>query len=376
MLPDRAASTRSTRRSPCANDSRFGLGANVYTRDLRSAIRCMRELQAGTVWINDPLTDNDAGPFGGFKQSGHGPGARAPRGSRRFRRPSTCTSRSRPRARRTGGTHTADPAQARGVLVLPRSSRGSTTGGSTRSSGPAPMRDRALTVARLDARDLIVVDVGAGTGFTTEGIVARVDAAQRDDARPEPRPARARAQEAGARGRDASCTATPRTCPSPTDGVDRYVSTGSIEYWPDPQRAIAEAYRVRQPGRHRDGRRAAAAANRLARRAADDVDALPGRGRVPRVVRARGLHRRRGRPRRAGLVPRPPSRTRWRSRAQAGAGPSRLAAGAAPQDRLGAALGRRGRCRFAARFAVGGRPGCRLRPARRRARRSARKVRR
>src|SRR5262249_26500402 len=43
-----------------ANRSRFGLGANVYTRDLRSAVRCMRELRAGTVWINDPLTDNDA----------------------------------------------------------------------------------------------------------------------------------------------------------------------------------------------------------------------------------------------------------------------------------------------------------------------------
>jgi acyl-CoA reductase-like NAD-dependent aldehyde dehydrogenase len=55
-----------------ANRSRFGLGANVYTRDLRSAVRCMRELRAGTVWINDPLTDNDAGPFGGFKQSGMG----------------------------------------------------------------------------------------------------------------------------------------------------------------------------------------------------------------------------------------------------------------------------------------------------------------
>jgi betaine-aldehyde dehydrogenase len=55
-----------------ANASRFGLGANVYTCDLKSAVRCMRELRAGTVWINDPLTDNDAGPFGGFKQSGIG----------------------------------------------------------------------------------------------------------------------------------------------------------------------------------------------------------------------------------------------------------------------------------------------------------------
>ncbi len=55
-----------------ANGTRFGLGANVYTSDLRSTVRCMRELRAGTVWINDPLTDNDAGPFGGFKQSGIG----------------------------------------------------------------------------------------------------------------------------------------------------------------------------------------------------------------------------------------------------------------------------------------------------------------
>ena len=55
-----------------ANSTRFGLGANVYTRDLANVLRCMRELKAGTVWFNDPLTDNDAGPFGGFKQSGLG----------------------------------------------------------------------------------------------------------------------------------------------------------------------------------------------------------------------------------------------------------------------------------------------------------------
>jgi acyl-CoA reductase-like NAD-dependent aldehyde dehydrogenase len=55
-----------------ANGTEFGLGANVYTGDLENAVRCMRELRAGTVWINDPLTDNDAGPFGGFKQSGLG----------------------------------------------------------------------------------------------------------------------------------------------------------------------------------------------------------------------------------------------------------------------------------------------------------------
>ena len=55
-----------------ANSTRFGLGANIYTRDLDTIFRCMREIKAGTVWFNDPLTDNDAGPFGGFKQSGLG----------------------------------------------------------------------------------------------------------------------------------------------------------------------------------------------------------------------------------------------------------------------------------------------------------------
>ncbi|CAN5450082.1 aldehyde dehydrogenase family protein [soil metagenome] len=55
-----------------ANSTRFGLGANVYTGNLKNVLRCMREIKSGTVWFNDPLTDNDAGPFGGFKQSGMG----------------------------------------------------------------------------------------------------------------------------------------------------------------------------------------------------------------------------------------------------------------------------------------------------------------
>jgi acyl-CoA reductase-like NAD-dependent aldehyde dehydrogenase len=55
-----------------ANATRFGLGCNVYTKDLDAIFRCMREIKAGTIWFNDPLTDNDAGPFGGMKQSGLG----------------------------------------------------------------------------------------------------------------------------------------------------------------------------------------------------------------------------------------------------------------------------------------------------------------
>jgi acyl-CoA reductase-like NAD-dependent aldehyde dehydrogenase len=55
-----------------ANSTPYGLGANIYTQDFKTVLRCMREVKAGTVWFNDPLTDNDAGPFGGFKQSGLG----------------------------------------------------------------------------------------------------------------------------------------------------------------------------------------------------------------------------------------------------------------------------------------------------------------
>jgi betaine-aldehyde dehydrogenase len=55
-----------------ANRSRYGLGATLYTRDLEESMRAVNELQAGMVWVNAPLLDNDAGPFGGRKQSGLG----------------------------------------------------------------------------------------------------------------------------------------------------------------------------------------------------------------------------------------------------------------------------------------------------------------
>ncbi len=55
-----------------ANDSRYGLGATVYTRSLQVALQAMDSIKAGTFWVNDPLTDNDAGPFGGMRWSGVG----------------------------------------------------------------------------------------------------------------------------------------------------------------------------------------------------------------------------------------------------------------------------------------------------------------
>jgi len=55
-----------------ANDSEYGLGANIYTNNLRYVMTAMEEIKAGTFWVNDPLTDNEAGPFGGMRQSGIG----------------------------------------------------------------------------------------------------------------------------------------------------------------------------------------------------------------------------------------------------------------------------------------------------------------
>ena len=55
-----------------ANDCKYGLGATLMSHDARLVKRFFEEVQAGTVWINDPLTDNFAGPFGGMKMSGIG----------------------------------------------------------------------------------------------------------------------------------------------------------------------------------------------------------------------------------------------------------------------------------------------------------------
>lgn len=54
------------------NESPFGLGATLYSRDLAEIDRATREIVAGMVWVNAPLLDNDAGPFGGRKMSGIG----------------------------------------------------------------------------------------------------------------------------------------------------------------------------------------------------------------------------------------------------------------------------------------------------------------
>lgn len=55
-----------------ANDSPFGLGASLFSTDLAEAMEAAERLEAGMVWVNNPLIDNDALPFGGWKMSGLG----------------------------------------------------------------------------------------------------------------------------------------------------------------------------------------------------------------------------------------------------------------------------------------------------------------
>jgi aldehyde dehydrogenase (NAD+) len=55
-----------------ANDSIFGLAAGVWTRDVGKAHQVARDLQAGTVWINQYNWYDSGAPFGGYKQSGFG----------------------------------------------------------------------------------------------------------------------------------------------------------------------------------------------------------------------------------------------------------------------------------------------------------------
>lgn len=55
-----------------ANDTRYGLAAYVYTRDLSRAIRVMEALEYGIVGVNDAVPTTPQAPFGGVKESGIG----------------------------------------------------------------------------------------------------------------------------------------------------------------------------------------------------------------------------------------------------------------------------------------------------------------
>lgn len=55
-----------------ANDTLYGLGAGVWTRDAHELYQVPRAIQAGRVWVNNYHAYPAGAPFGGFKQSGIG----------------------------------------------------------------------------------------------------------------------------------------------------------------------------------------------------------------------------------------------------------------------------------------------------------------
>jgi betaine-aldehyde dehydrogenase len=55
-----------------ANDSEYGLSASIWTRDVDRPLRVAREIDAGTIWINDWAVVWDEFEEGGFKRSGNG----------------------------------------------------------------------------------------------------------------------------------------------------------------------------------------------------------------------------------------------------------------------------------------------------------------
>ena len=56
-----------------ANDSVFGLGAAVFTRDMKKGVRLAEEeIEAGCCFVNTFVRSDPRLPFGGIKESGYG----------------------------------------------------------------------------------------------------------------------------------------------------------------------------------------------------------------------------------------------------------------------------------------------------------------
>ena len=143
-------------------------------------------------------------------------------------------------------TRAPDPAQARGVLVLPVPVATVRPVGQPAvldhgDARPRARRGRGSTTARSHGRRR------RRHRFLLRGHRRHVDAANLTLLDQSPH------QLARARRKPALQGATvvqgdAERPPLPDRHFDRWVSCGSIEYWPDPQAAIAEAYRVVKPG--------------------------------------------------------------------------------------------------------------------------------
>lgn len=54
-----------------ANDTLYGLAAGIWTRDINTAFKLIKNIEAGVVWVNAYEDGDMTQPFGGYKQSGH-----------------------------------------------------------------------------------------------------------------------------------------------------------------------------------------------------------------------------------------------------------------------------------------------------------------
>jgi MPBQ/MSBQ methyltransferase len=214
------------------------------------------------------------------------------------------------------------------------------------------MRADALAAAHLNRRDLDTLDAGAGTGFTTEGIVGHVDATRVTMLDQSPHQL-ARAARRPALSACRKLVGDAEALPFAHDAFDRYVSAGSIEYWPDPQRGVAEAYRVLKPGGIAVIIGPVRPAGRVARALADLWMLFPEQDQYRDWFERAGF---------ADVTLRPVAPDWYRNTrtpyavAVAGTkpapGPPPLALGP-PAERLDAPLSLQGRLRAAARFAAG-----------------------